>query len=60
MFGLDNKVDHGGDKPVHIRAGTGVVQVVFFRLEEATELPYAGKYMHQHAGQDAIFEEMLR
>lgn len=39
-----------------IREGCGVAQVVFWRLEEATELPYQGKYQDQRAGQDAIFE----
>jgi dCTP deaminase len=49
---------HFGDRQVHIKAGTGLVQVVFHRLEEATEQPYPedGKYQDQRAGQDALFE----
>jgi dCTP deaminase len=48
---------HSGLAPVHIKAGTGLVQIVFHRLEEATEQPYEGKYQDQGPSQDAIFED---
>jgi dCTP deaminase len=47
---------HYGDKPIEIKAGTGLVQVVFHRLEEPTELPYEGKYQDQPPNRDASFE----
>jgi len=47
---------HFGSAPITIKAGTGMVQVVFHRLEEATELPYAGKYQDKLPAQDAVFE----
>lgn len=49
---------HAGKEPVEISAGTGICQVVFFRLEEPTELPYPidGKYQNQRSETDAIFE----
>jgi len=47
---------HFGQAPIRIKAGTGLVQVVFHRLEEATEIPYRGKYQDQISGQDAVFE----
>lgn len=33
--------------PVKIRAGTPIAQIVFHRLDEATEHPYRGKYQNQ-------------
>ncbi len=48
---------HGGAEPVIIKAGTGIVQVVFFRLESPTENPYDGKYQDQKPGTDAIFSK---
>jgi dCTP deaminase len=47
---------HSGDKPIAIKAGTGLVQVVFHRLEDPTELPYEGKYQDQPPNKDASFE----
>lgn len=47
---------HFGTEPIEIKAGTGLVQVVFHRLEEATEIPYAGKYQDQLSDQNAVFE----
>lgn len=47
---------HFGSEPISIRAGTGVVQVVFHRLEEPTEEPYSGKYQDQLPDQNAIFD----
>jgi dCTP deaminase len=46
---------HFGEGPIEIKAGTGLVQVVFHRLEAATETPYSGKYQDQRRDQDAIF-----
>jgi len=48
---------HGGEKPLAIYKGTGIVQVIFFRLEEPTLQPYEGKFQDQKPGQDAIFEK---
>lgn len=36
--------------PIRLRKGTPIAQIVFERLEEATEQPYAGKYQNQEAG----------
>jgi len=47
---------HFGVEPIEIKAGTGLVQVVFHRLEEATVTPYAGKYQDQLPDQNAVFE----
>ncbi len=43
--------------PIKIKAGTPIAQVVFQRLEEATECPYGGKYQDQNSGaQSARFD----
>ncbi len=47
---------HYGTKPINSMAGSGIAQVVFYRLEEETEAPYEGKYQDQGRMQDAIFE----
>ena len=41
--------NHGLDRIV-IEAGDPIAQIIFFRLEAATEMPYAGKYQDQEAG----------
>src|SRR5271157_2324920 len=43
---------------LHLAAGTGVVQILFERLEEPTEQPYpeSGKYQDQKPNQNAILE----
>jgi dCTP deaminase len=46
---------HFGPEPVKIAAGTGIAQVVFFRLESPTDNPYEGKYQDQLANTDALF-----
>jgi dCTP deaminase len=38
------------DTPVEIKAGDPIAQIIFFRLEEPTVLPYAGKYQDQERG----------
>ena len=35
---------------IALRAGDPIVQIIFFRLEAPTELPYAGKYQDQEPG----------
>jgi dCTP deaminase len=39
-----------GDQMVTIPAGSPIAQVVFHKLDEPTESPYAGKYQDQAAG----------
>jgi dCTP deaminase len=40
-----------------VRAGSGIAQVLFDRLEEPTDVPYEGKYQGQRSGPvEAIFE----
>jgi dCTP deaminase len=36
--------------PVEIEAGDPIAQIIFFRLEEPTVLPYEGKYQDQERG----------
>lgn len=48
---------HGGTEPIEILAGTGIVQILFARLEAPTDMPYRGKYFCQLADTDAIFED---
>jgi hypothetical protein len=41
-----------------VHGGTGIAQVIFHRLDEATAQPYEGKYQEQGAGpQPARFEQ---
>lgn len=35
---------------LHIPSGSPIAQIVFHKLDEATEQPYEGKYQHQRAG----------
>ena len=42
---------------LHIEAGSPIAQIIFMRLEEPAENPYAGKYQNQKRGpQEAINE----
>jgi len=41
--------NHGNDA-IHIASGSPIAQIVFHRLAEATERPYAGRYQDQLAG----------
>lgn len=34
-------------KPIYIKEGDPIVQVLFFELDEPTEIGYSGKYQHQ-------------
>ncbi len=36
--------------PIRIKAGTPICQIVFLKLDEATEKPYDGKYQDQRSG----------
>jgi dCTP deaminase len=47
---------HPPQIPFVIKSGTGLVHMIFERLEEPTEQPYAGKYQDQQQDQNAIFE----
>lgn len=44
-------------RPLRVRAGMPIAQIIFHRLEEPTELPYSGKYQFQGPGPvPALFE----
>lgn len=43
--------------PVRIEKGTPIAQIIFYKLEEATEKPYSGKYQNQKAGPQAALDE---
>lgn len=48
------------DQPILIEADSPIVQIKFEWLDEATELPYAGKYQDQKQGpQSALLEPTL-
>lgn len=54
---LTLEVKNKGHDIIKIKAGTGIVQIVFEPLDKPTELPYSGKYQDQLAGpQQAIME----
>lgn len=54
---LTLELTNHGRIPVTIKAGSPIAQIIFHRLEEATERPYSGKYQNQPAGpQPAILE----
>ena len=42
---------------IAIRAGDPIAQIIFFRLEAPTKLPYRGKYQDQAAGPQAARQE---
>ncbi len=39
-----------GFENIYIPRGTGIAQVIFYRLDEKTDTPYIGKYQSQEAG----------
>lgn len=48
---------HGNKRWLGIEAGQPIAQIIFHRLEEATEKPYDGKYQNQESGpQEHRFE----
>lgn len=48
---------HGNKRWLSIEAGQPIAQIIFHRLEEATEKPYDGKYQNQESGpQEHRFE----
>lgn len=44
---------------VRIRKGDPIAQIVFMRLEERTERPYAGKYQNQEQGPQPARRELV-
>lgn len=55
---LTLELSNHGDKPLHIKKGMPIAQMVFHRLTENTELPYVGKYQGQEQNpQPARFSE---
>ena len=50
-------VNHGPD-PIALRAGEPIAQILFLELDQATDRPYNGKYMHQtKAAHPARYED---
>lgn len=47
---LTLELTNNGPEPVQFYAGTPIAQIMFERLDEATEQPYVGKYQNQQAG----------
>ncbi len=47
---LTLELKNNGPNTIHLRAGQGIAQVVFERLDEPTDQPYEGKYQNQEAG----------
>jgi dCTP deaminase len=47
---LTIELTNHGSVDVAIGAGDPIAQIIFFRLEEPTELPYSGKYQDQERG----------
>jgi dCTP deaminase len=41
---------NNGFNDILMKAGTPIAQIIFVRLEEATDSPYAGRYQKQEAG----------
>jgi dCTP deaminase len=49
-------VNHSTD-PIRLLSGSPIAQIIFMRMEESAEKPYAGKYQNQKRGpQEAIDE----
>jgi dCTP deaminase len=44
---LTLELTNHSDTPIEIKAGDPIAQIIFFRLEEPTALPYEGKYQDQ-------------
>lgn len=56
---LTLEITYDGDDGIVIEAGSPIAQIVFHKLDEPTEAPYAGKYQDQKAGaQPAIMEKV--
>lgn len=55
---LTLELTNHGPKSLMTEIGDPIAQIVFFWLDEETEIPYSGKYQDQKAGpQQAIHEE---
>lgn len=50
---LTLELTNHGVETIELLAGMPIAQIVFHRLDVATELPYAGKYQDQEAGPQA-------
>lgn len=46
---LTLELSNHGPKPIHLSWRVPICQVIFFRMEAPTELPYSGKYQDQDA-----------
>jgi len=47
---LTLELTNHSQKPITIAQGAAIAQVIFHRLDEPTDQPYAGKYQDQEAG----------
>ena len=47
---LTIELTNHGDTFIEIKAGDPIAQIIFFRLEEPTMLPYSGRYQDQKRG----------
>ena len=51
---LTIELTNHGDTPIEIKAGDPIAQIIFFRLEEPTALPYWGRYQDQEPGPQGV------
>lgn len=54
---LTLELTYHGDSEILVRKGDPIAQIVFHRLEAATDRPYVGKYQDQPAGPQKAIEE---
>lgn len=55
---LTLELTNHSDKPIHITNFSPIAQIVFHRLEAATDQPYRGRYQDQRAGpQPALYAD---
>lgn len=54
---LTLELTYHGDDMVIVNSGDPIAQIVFHRLEAATEQPYSGKYQDQKAGPQPALDE---
>jgi dCTP deaminase len=47
---LTIELTNHSDTPIEIKVGDPIAQIIFFRLEQPTELPYSGRYQDQERG----------
>lgn len=53
---LTLELTNHSDKPIHIISGSPIAQIIFHRLEAATDAPYRGRYQDQFAGPQPALE----